>query len=244
MRLVQVSDCHVPGPADQFYRGQDPRAGLVRVLRAVEAWQPDLVLATGDLSEDGSAASYAWLAETFGRLSAPVVSTPGNHDDAGLMARHFSRCAADGPEVLDADWRIVLVGSAKPGEIGGRFTPRQLDGLSEALADSGKPALVALHHQPWPVGSPWIDRYRLENPEDFEAVLSRHPNVRLVLWGHVHQDVAMERAGLTGLGCPSSVSNSLPGCARFTPDAAGPACRWLELEPDGVYRTGILRPED
>lgn len=242
MRVVQISDCHVSAPEGPTYRGADPRATLRALVDRIIDWSPDVVLATGDMSEDGSAASYAWLEEELRRIPAPVLATPGNHDDADRLCAHFADCAVDAPLSLEDDWQLVLAGSAKPGEIGGRFDDAQLEALEKTLAGTDRPALVALHHQPWPVGSPWIDRYALASPEAFISVLGRHPRVRLVVWGHVHQDVRIEGQGLTGLGAPSTVSNSLPHQARFTIDPAGPACRWLELERDGRFRTGLLRP--
>jgi len=91
-----------------------------------------------------------------------------------------------------------------------------------------------------PVGSPWIDRYPLLNAEEFWAVLDRHPGVRAVVWGHVHQAFDQNRGGVRLLSCPSSASNSLPGQEKFTRDPAGPACRWLDLASDGTIDTGIL----
>lgn len=242
MRLVQISDCHVTGEAGEAYRGEDPRKALAAVIDAVIAWGPDLVLATGDLSEDASEASYEHLAQAFGRIPAPVLVTPGNHDDAERLAEHFPHCAIDSPLAFEDDWQLLLLGSAKPGLIGGRLEASQLASLDELLADDGRPALIALHHQPWPVGSPWIDRWALETPEAFHEILARHPRVRLVLWGHVHQSLRLEHDGIIGLSAPSSVSNSLPGKERFTMDPEGPACRWLTLAPDGTFDTGLLRP--
>lgn len=242
MKIVQLSDCHVSAAEGPTYRGSDPRAGLRRVIDRVIDWAPELVLATGDLSEDGSEESYAWLAAELGRIPARLLATPGNHDDAAAMRAFFPDCAVDAPLTVSADWDVVLVGSAKPGKIGGRLEPEQLRVLDDTLLTAERPALVALHHQPWPVGSPWIDRYALEAPEALLDLLARHPRVRLVLWGHVHQDVRIEAGPVTGLGAPSTVSNSLPGRERFTVDPSGPACRWLELEAGGRFRTGLLRP--
>jgi Icc protein len=254
VKLVQLSDCHVTGQPGQAYRGGDPRATLEAVIDVVLDWNPDLVLATGDLSEDASEGSYAYLAEQFARLPMPVLGTPGNHDTPEGVRHCLPLSATDEllvcPPVTEAGcssaarpWEIMLLGSAKPGEIAGRFEDRQLDELEVALERGQGPVLVALHHQPWPVGSPWIDRYPLTSPSRFHALLAAHPRVRLVLWGHVHHAIRLDLGGgLVGLGAPSTVSNSLPGMPRFTVDPAGPACRWLELAPDGGFETGLLRP--
>lgn len=254
VKIIQLSDCHVTGEAGGTYRGQDPRASLEAIIDAVIAWAPDLVLATGDLSEDASPASYDYLAAQFARLPMPVLGTPGNHDTEAGMRTCLPRSAVHEPLSVSIDrdaqgvpirdsWQLVVLGSAKPGEIGGRFEDRQLDEFEAVLEAGQGPALVALHHQPWPVGSPWIDRYALDKPERFHALLATHPRVRLVLWGHVHQAVRIAVSDtLIGLGAPSTVSNSLPGQARFTLDPAGPACRWLKLSGDGGFETGLLRP--
>lgn len=244
LKVVQLSDCHVSAAPDEAYRGQDARACLERTVDAALDWTPDLVLATGDLSEDASEASYAYLAEVFGRFPVPVLVTTGNHDDGNRLARHFPQSAVGAPLVRDAAWRIIVLGSAKPGEIAGRLDESQLAALEAALEEADRPVLVALHHQPWLVGSPWIDRWPLLEPERFHALLARSAAVRLVLWGHVHQDVRHVEGHLVGLGAPSTVSNSLPGQERFTPDPAGPAARWLELAANGGFRTGLLRPGD
>lgn len=254
MKVVQLSDCHVSGQQLQAYRGSDPRASLEAIIDVVLDWNPDLVLATGDLSEDASDASYAYLAEQFARLPMPVLGTPGNHDTPEGVRTCLPRSAVDEPLVFSPGksagrssaaqtWQIILLGSAKPGEIGGRFEDRQLDEF-EAVLESGRgPVLVALHHQPWPVGSPWIDRYALASPERFRGLVTANPRVRLVLWGHVHQAVRLDLGeGQVGLGAPSTVSNSLPGRERFTVDPDGPACRWLDLAPGGGFETGLLRP--
>jgi len=87
----------------------------------------------------------------------------------------------------------------------------------------------------------WIDRYPLEQPEAFWRVVERYPQVRCVVWGHVHQDYKATRGDILLLGSPSSVANSLPEREAFTLDLGGPACRWLELDTGGGIGTGVLR---
>ena len=71
MRILHVSDMH--------FGGEDASA-VDAVARFAAHAQPDLVVASGDLSLVGRQseldAACAWLAA----LGAPVVATPGNHD--------------------------------------------------------------------------------------------------------------------------------------------------------------------
>jgi Icc protein len=243
LRVVQLSDCHVSARAGQSYRGLDPRLTLEAVLEAAAAWSPDLVVATGDLSEDASPESYRYLAGAISSLGVPVLALPGNHDHAREQQAWFSLSPVDDPLVHEAGgWRLVLLNSTVADEVPGRLSPRMLSGLEEALAARpGVPQLVALHHQPVLMGSAWIDRYPLLEPEGFWELLARYAGVRVVLWGHVHQAFSALRGGRRLLGGPSTVSNSLPGRDVFTHDPAGPACRWLKLGVNGEVSGGILR---
>ncbi len=243
LRIVQVSDCHVPREPQTAYRGQNADRNLSSLLPAIRRWQPDLLLLTGDVSEDASAAAYGRVAALLSTAGAPVLALPGNHDDPALMRRYFPLGPWAGPHVhAGRNWRLILLDTTKPGLVAGQFTSSGLEVLERSLAQSpDRNTLLALHHQPVTVDSPWIDRYALERPDDFWAVVDRHPQVRCVTWGHVHQDFSSRRGRVTLLGSPSSVANSLPGRETFTLDLGGPACRWLELEANGELATGLLR---
>lgn len=212
-------------------------------MPALRRWQPDLLLVTGDVSEDGSAAAYGRVSAQLSTAGAPVLALPGNHDDPAVMRRYFPQGSWDGVFAHGMrNWQLILLDSTIRGEVPGRLAPATLAELDRRLA--GREAahvLLALHHQPVPVDSPWIDRYPLQNPEEFFEVAGRHPGVRCIVWGHVHQDFESRREEVMLLGSPSTVANSLPGKEKFTPDLGGPACRWLELAPDGSVETGLLR---
>ena len=245
LKILQVSDCHVSADSNARYRGQSADRNLRKLLPAMRAFNPDLVLLTGDVSEDASVASYARVAVMLGTVGAPLLALPGNHDDPGVMQKHFPQGPWHGPFASDMDrWLVVLMDSTEKGKISGSFSQQALEQLDEQLRSSNAEyILVALHHQPVPVNAPWIDRYALENPELFFDFIDGDARVRCITWGHVHHDFQALRKGVSLLGAPSAVANSLPRTGRFTLDLDGPACRWLELGPDGAVDTGILRPD-
>jgi Icc protein len=246
LRVIQLSDCHVSADPGARYRGADPRATLDSVLALAGSWRPDLLLATGDLSEDASPAAYRHLAQRMGRLGVPVLSLPGNHDLAAEQCRWFPACPVNEPWVHEAgDWQVVLLNSSVENQVPGRLSTQMLDGLHAVLNKSpGKPRLVLLHHQPILVDSPWIDRYPLLQSERLWRVLDQSKDVRIVAWGHIHHVHESRRRSVCLLGAPSTVSNSLPGQSTFTTDSAGPACRWFQLSRGGDFSTGILRLGD
>lgn len=243
LRLLQLSDCHVSADAGADYRGQNADRNLASLLPAIRRWQPDLILLTGDVSEDGSAASYGRVFAKLNSTGAPVLALPGNHDEPGVMCRYFPQGPWNAPLVQEArGWRLVLLNSTVPGRVGGHLSAETLDALDRVLGrQPSRFTLIALHHQPVPVQSTWIDRYPLDNPDDLFRLCDRHPGIRGIAWGHVHQDFHAMRDELHLLGSPSTVANSLPEKETFTLDLGGAACRWLELHADGALETGCLR---
>ena len=242
MRIIQISDCHLPGDPREEYRGENSHENLKHLLKKVKTYAPDLILATGDLSEDASLASYEALQTYFDVLDVPVLALPGNHDDARILERVFPDSPVDKITVTDhGRWQIIRINSCLAGKPEGRVTEQALQQLEQVLqADPDRPRLLALHHQPLPVNSPWIDKYRLFEPEALLARINQTPTVKAVVWGHVHQVFSSRMGSVAMLAGPSSVINSVPGSQKFTADTLGPACRWLELTTDGNIRSGII----
>jgi Icc protein len=242
LRIIQISDCHVSADPDTLYRGQSADANLQKIVHLARQWNPALVLLTGDVSEDGSRESYEYTSGLLARTGVPVLALPGNHDDLEVMSRYFRLGPWEGPHVTEAEnWQLVLLDSTGPDRISGCFSASALKRIRASLDNNGRRhTLVALHHQPVPVGATWIDNYMLESPARFFEVIDESPQVRCISWGHVHHGFQVQRNGVTLLGAPSTVANSIPGAQRFSLDPAGPACRWLELSARGEVNTGLL----
>src|SRR3546814_9659808 len=81
----------------------------------------------------------------------------------------------------------------------------------------------------------------LRNPDALFAVLDRFPQVRAVLWGHVHQEVDQVRDGVRLLASPSTCIQFEPGSEDFAVGTQAPGYRWLRLLPDGGLETGVER---
>jgi Icc protein len=64
--------------------------------------------------------------------------------------------------------------------------------------------------------------------------------VRGIVWGHVHQALEGERAGVRLLATPSTCAQFAPGLDDFAIDSRPPAYRMLELLPDGSIVTEVV----
>lgn len=245
LRVIQITDTHLVADSSAVSWGHDNQAKLDAVLSRAQSrhFPADALLATGDLVHDESEAGYRRLARQLASLGAPVYALPGNHDSPERLARIFHRAglAAGGHHVL-GPWTMSLLDSHIPGSNAGRVDPEALTELDRHLAGQGdRPALIWLHHNPVPVGSRWLDTMQLENAEALFEVVDKHPQVRAVLWGHVHQHFDDRRGHVRLLATPATTRQFLPGSDEFALDSVPPGYRWLDLFPDGTIETGIER---
>lgn len=242
--LVQLTDSHLFAGPDGKLLGMSTAESLRCVVDLVLDEQPriDLLLATGDLSQDGSLESYRQFRELSERIDAPVRWCPGNHDELAAMeeaARHSEMMAP----VLDIGaWRVTLLDTLVPGEVHGMLRDDQLALLERSLQEAPeRHHLVCLHHHPVVIGSRWMDSIGLRNHDAFFEVIDRYSCVRAVLWGHIHQEFDAVRAGVRLLATPSTGLQFAPGSDDFLVDTRAPGYRWLRLNADGRLATGISR---
>ena len=204
---------------------------------------PDAFLVTGDLSQDGSSASYCRARDHFARLGAVAHCIPGNHDVPAAMAEIMAGDRVRLDRALARDgWRVIFLDSIVPGEDDGFLRDDELAALDAALAaHPGDHALICLHHHPVAVGGAWEDFVSLENAAALFSVLDRHAGVRGLLWGHIHQAFDGRRGAVRLMGTPAT-------CFQFMPDGAGgrrvtagrPSYRRLELRAGGEIRTKVV----
>ncbi len=242
--LVQLSDSHLFAEADGKLLGMDTRDSLQRVVERVLQEQPriDLLLASGDLSQDGSEASYARFRQMTAAIPAPARWFPGNHDDIPAM-----QAACAGSELLEpvldiGNWRITLLDSTIPGAVPGYLAEAQLALLERSLGEAPeRHHLVCLHHHPVSIGCRWMEPIGVRNPGALFAVVERFNQVRALLWGHIHQEFDQQRGDVRLLASPSTCVQFAPGSEEFQVDSSAPGYRWLRLHDDGRLETGVSR---
>jgi Icc protein len=227
MHIAQLSDLHVQPQGVLAYGVVDTHPFVERAFKTVAALdpKPDIVLLTGDLTDRGSEAEYDILSDLIRRyLDLPVYVIPGNHDRRqGIKARlgHLPGVAGDSQfvhyTVEDLPVRLVMLDSIVPEQAHGELCAERLAFLDRALsAAPNKPTLVALHHPPFLTGIAHMDEVSLRNPDAFEAVIRRHPQVERILCGHAHRPITVRFGG--------SVAQVAPSVAHQVT---------LDLRPDG-----------
>lgn len=233
--VLQITDVHMRADGGELY-GVDPAQRLEAVLAACarELERVDLVLLTGDQSDDGGEESTRMVADRFAGLGAPVVAVPGNHDDPAVVRAVFG---APGPVEIGG-WRVLCLDTTIPGEIRGSVDVRAAERLIDSAGE--QPTLLALHHPP--VSPSVHEWFVLEHAPALLASLAERPHVRAVLSGHVHQAFAWRCGPLRLLGGPSTLASlGFAGPEPATAGAGGPTgARALLLGADGSLAEQVI----
>ncbi len=204
MHIVHISDLHFLRKGVLSFGKVDTHAHLERCIEAIHAFEPapDIVLITGDLTNDGDLQTYRALSARLDELCQPYYPIPGNHDDRELIRAAFpaiNQLSPAGPlHYAIEDWpvRILALDSSVDGKPYGRLGEAQLDWLSRTLvADRNKPTLVMLHHPPFKTGIGHMDWSMLRDGEALGAIVQGHPQVERILCGHVHRAIQTRFAG-------------------------------------------------
>jgi 3',5'-cyclic-AMP phosphodiesterase len=197
--IAQISDLHVAEDGSFIREFVDANAKLAAAVAYLNAMQlrPDVVLATGDLTDHGRADQYELLDAILQPLEIPLLLIPGNHDERGPFLDRFAPAHPYLPTqgaiqyvIDDYDVRLVAIDSTRLDHHDGEIDGEQLEWLDRILrARSDDPTVVFLHHPPFTTGIWWMDCIGLTGARALESVVRRHPQVRLVLAGHLHRPI-------------------------------------------------------
>ena len=210
MLIAQITDIHLgfdPGNPDELNRQR-----LDTVLRALIEGpnRPDLLLATGDLTDHGDSDSYRALADAFGQCPFPVWPCMGNHDDRANFAAIFPDFPQQGGFIHYViplpGRRIIMLDTLEPGRHGGAFCEARARWLAERLdEDSATPTLIVMHHPPVEVGIDWMNTHPDEPwVERFAATIEGRPNIVALICGHLHRTITAPWKGTSVAICSST----------------------------------------
>ena len=106
--IAQFSDPHLRPPGVLYQGLVDSNAMFEAALRHLAALSPapDLVLLSGDVVDEGTAADYAVARGMLAGLRQPLLVIPGNHDEREAFRASFADrgyCPASGPLHAVAD---------------------------------------------------------------------------------------------------------------------------------------------
>jgi len=209
MLIAQITDIHIGFDPDNPAEYNRKRLDEVLDVLMEGPNRPDLLLATGDITDRGDPASYRRLATAFSRCPFPVWPSVGNHDLRDNFRDHFPgfddgngfiQYSVELPEL-----RLVTIDTLEEGRHGGAFCDTRAAWLDAELAkNADKPSYIVMHHPPVECGIEWMNTHSDEPwVHRFTAVVRRHPQVRGLICGHLHRSVTVAWEGRTVAICSS-----------------------------------------
>ena len=241
LRLIHVSDLHVG--AHEELSVEPALSELVGRL------QPQVIVASGDLTHRGRASEHERAAAFLRGLGPPVIAVPGNHDVPYAFParftrpwREFERQWQTTEPVFAADGVYVVgVNSARPwrhqsGGVRSDRLQRAADRLGEA--PEGALRVVFLHHHL--ANAPWRSYKRPVSRRGHVLGALVDAGAELILAGHIHQSAVSERREFeVGLAGERTVTMAIaPGLGQPRPKRRGEA-RGLHVIESDAGKIGI-----
>jgi 3',5'-cyclic AMP phosphodiesterase CpdA len=225
-RVLHVSDLH-------FGAGDSPsrERGLASLIERIH---PELVIASGDLTNRGTRGQHELAAGYLKALGPPVLAIPGNHDIPYTFPARFTSTWGEferqwqttEPEFIGDGVHVVGLNSVRPWRHqSGGVSDEQLKRATTKLrqAPDEKLRIVALHHQM--VGAPWRTRKKPVARRTHVLTKLVDCGAELIVGGHIHQGTVSERHEfevITG-DARGVVVSIAPGLGQPRPERRGEA---------------------
>jgi 3',5'-cyclic-AMP phosphodiesterase len=228
VRIVQVSDIHC---GEGSFMDELMESTIERANRLA----PDVVVVAGDLTAAGYEWEFEQAARWIGRMEAPTVVIPGNHDSRNVGYLHFHKYFGE----RFSRWRqpfeperaerlqatgITVVGldSSDPDLNDGHIGRERYPWIREQFDEPDDMKVVTLHHHLVPVPGTGRERNIITDAGDLLAVLTGL-DIDVILSGHKHVPYFW---GLNGILICNSGTATTKRLRGLTPPS------WNELQID------------
>ena len=203
MKIIHITDLHLVAPGELLW-GLNPHERADRCLKDIARWHgdADFCVISGDLTNEGDRQAYAWLVERLEDFPLKTFLMVGNHDSREEFTQAFPRTGRDEngfvQYVHQSDRGVFLFLDTLKGPVPeGEYCAIRRDWLADQLqAAASDPVWIFMHHPPFDIGIPFMDRIKLEEPEAFAEVISSHGDIRHIFFGHVHRAAFVHWRGI------------------------------------------------
>jgi len=231
MKFIQITDFHLVPPGKELF-GLKPTERVSQCLADITRWHADadFCVITGDLTHDADPAAYAWLANQLASFPLRTFIIPGNHDERAALIEAFPHIERDANGFIQYSHKtdtgtFLFLDTLKGSGSEGAYCSERRAWLKDQLAlAKGEPVWIFMHHPPFDVGIPYMDRIKLEEPGEFSDILASHSDIRHIFFGHIHRATYINWCGIP-CTCVPGTSIQIP----FIREAVGGAR--LSVEP-------------
>lgn len=179
-KIVHISDVH-------FTSQHFSRELWASTVRSTREFNPDLVVVSGDLTDDGYPHEYKTVVDRLGDLSGfRMLVVPGNHDSRNYGYKIFEKIFKTRYPFFEGEFiRVVGIDSSEPDIDDGHVGRLAYRIVSEKLEGFNGVKIVVLHHHLIPIPGTGRERNIPVDAGDFLELLDRL-KVSVVLCGHKH----------------------------------------------------------
>lgn len=178
-RIAHISDMHV----GSVHFVPDL---MNRAIAEVNELAPDLVIATGDFTNEGFRDEYKTAAAYLAQLRPRLVAVPGNHDSRNVGYVHFEEMI--GPRHWSVRVEgVVIVGadSSEPDLDSGQIGRERYSWVVEQFSEPADLKIYVQHHHLLPIPGTGRERNIVNDAGDLLELLIGS-GVHLALTGHKH----------------------------------------------------------
>lgn len=203
INILQITDTHIFKDSNQEMFGVNTNESLKKLVDylLVKKIFFEKIFLTGDVSQDMSSESYAFVVEQLARLEKPVYWIPGNHDHYQTMLDVFKKNKKFilSRYLKTEAYSFIFLNTQNQDLDSGYFHQIDIDLISDVLKNSSEDEefCVVMHHHPISTGTPLVDHYILENKEVFWNLIDKHARIKNIICGHVHGDYTLYYKNLT-----------------------------------------------
>ena len=202
MLVAQISDTHlvVPGGPGKFC--DEKLMALEKCIEAINSLDtlPDVVIHTGDLSNNGSSEELLLAKKYLDRLIVPYYVTPGNKDCADKLIEVFSEQLRDvvmgGPItylVDDFPIKLASLDTTTTLDNRGLLDFKKIAAIDRVLVrNQDEPVIIFSHHPPFDLSLDNSLRFEFVNKNSiklFNELVDRHSQIVALLCGHFHRPI-------------------------------------------------------
>lgn len=190
--MAQLSDCHLFEDINALFYGVNVYDNLLNVLRDIQSNKAiDVIVFTGDLSQDHSEASYQNFVKAVreSNISKAFYFIAGNHDDPELLNHYLSKPLFYNTEKFNVkSWDFHLLNSQSETPAG-YLPPEKIEGIVGNTHPTHH-QFIFMHHNPVDVGY-FIDKHALVNQDEFWLSARKLINLKGIGCGHIHRDLVI-----------------------------------------------------
>lgn len=251
LNIIQISDPHLYADPEKCLLGVNTRKSFSAVLDDIkyqikaDSFIPDVIVVTGDISQDYSPESYQFFATAMQQFKCPVYCLAGNHDEYEFMQRYLSAGNVSVEKSCQIEnWKILFAHSQVEGKVYGAFSGSELAWIEQELEKTEHNAILFTHHHPVAMESKWLDNLAIENRLRFQKLAQKFNSLKACGFGHVHQDFHLKIDHIDYYAVPSTCIQFKPRSEDFAVDDLLPGYRQWTLLPNGKIETQVLRVTD